>query len=169
MSVRCFPTTNNNHSNFVVLSLGSNLGDREYYLDYAIRHLPVTVHSKSDIIGTEPILKSSADPNWYNLYFLNMVVVGDTCLSVLELLSIIWRIEERCGRKKKDRGLWLPRTIDIDILFWNDSIIKTREITVPHSEILNRPFLLSLLAQTIPDYIHPEVGKNMKELFRLFV
>jgi len=145
--------------NRAILSLGSNLGDRLMNLHTAMKLLTADTGEltiNSSVYETEPWgLKEQPD-------FLNMVVGIETELSPQQLLSEIKYIEDELLREKSIR--WGSRSIDIDILFFNDLVINSDILTIPHPEIANRRFVLVPLAEIFPDLIHPVLKKPVNSL-----
>ena len=143
----------------VYLSLGSNLGDREANLRAAIAQLGtpgVRILRVSSLYETEPM--EVRDQPW----FLNLVVEAETGLFPKQLLARIRKIDLALGRKRvRPKG---PRTIDIDILLYGESIIDTAELTVPHPRMAERRFVLEPLAELAPDLRHPVSRRSMSEL-----
>ena len=147
--------------NKVYLALGSNLGDREAHLTGAMRALvkKMTIGSVSSIYETEPV--GYHNQSW----FLNMVCCGTTHLDPFQLLSLAKEIEKQSGRVASFPDA--PRPIDIDILFYNDQVIKTEALTIPHPRIGERAFVLVPLAEIAPDLIHPVNRRSIRNLLAI--
>ncbi len=139
------------------LSLGSNMGYRQGNLERAIDLLSqrLKVTSVSSIYDTEPV----GDINQPR--FLNLVCQVTTRLAPEALLALAKGIESKLGRTGKSGA---PRPIDIDILFYDDQIVKTPELTIPHPRLARRAFVLIPLAEIAPGFCHPVSGKTVSEL-----
>ena len=133
------------------LSLGTNLGDRQQNLKSALELIGRkvgTVVSASDIIETEPWGFDSPNP------FLNMVVKVETDLKPLEVLDVTQEIERQLGRATKSvNGEYHDRLIDIDILLYDDLVMDTPELTIPHPLMYERKFVMEPLAQIAPELV----------------
>lgn len=144
------------------LSIGSNIGDREGYLDLAIDHLnkePDTkVTAVSDYIETKPWGDVEQDD------FLNGALEIDTLKSPRELLETAMAIEQEAHRERLVH--WGPRTLDVDILFYDDEIIMEDDLKIPHVEIPKREFVLEPLAAIAPYYIHPVFHKSVAAMLK---
>lgn len=131
------------------LSLGTNLGDRPKNLSSAlelIAHDVGTVLAASDVIETEPWGFDSSNR------FLNMVAKVQTRLQPLEVLHTTQQIERKLGRTRKTRnGEYHDRLIDIDILLYDNLVIATPELTIPHPHMYERRFVMEPLAQIAPE------------------
>jgi 2-amino-4-hydroxy-6-hydroxymethyldihydropteridine diphosphokinase len=143
----------------VYLSLGSNLGDRECALRRAMDRLAgadFRIRRVSAIYETEPL--EVRDQPW----FLNLVLEAETELFPKQLLARIRKVELELGRKRlRAKG---PRTIDIDILLYGDSVIETAELVIPHPRLRERRFVLEPLAELAPQLRHPLSGQTIAEL-----
>lgn len=120
------------------ISLGSNLGDRLFYINKAVEMLGRNIKKVSPIIETEPV-----DMDSDNGKFLNAVAEIETELSPVELLDFLEDIERRLGRT--DKGNHRSRTIDLDILSYGDLKIDTPRLKIPHPRLKERDFLCKLL------------------------
>ena len=133
------------------LSLGTNMGDRLKNLSSALEligHEVGTVVSASDIIETEPWGFESSN------MFLNMVAKVETHLQPIEVLHATQKIEHTLGRDKKSvDGEYQNRPIDIDILLYDDLVMNTPELTIPHPLMYQREFVMKPLAQIAPELI----------------
>ncbi|MBN1924935.1 MAG: 2-amino-4-hydroxy-6-hydroxymethyldihydropteridine diphosphokinase [Prolixibacteraceae bacterium] len=145
----------------IYLSLGSNLGDKKKNLSKAIRYINDQVGhitNISAIYTTEPWGFDS------NEYFLNMVVEALTNLSANEILMRLVNIEKKMGRVRDPHAGYVSRTIDVDILFYGNEIIKNQFLTIPHKHICKRKFILQPLSDIAPGFKHPELGKEIQQL-----
>ncbi|MBI4761945.1 MAG: 2-amino-4-hydroxy-6-hydroxymethyldihydropteridine diphosphokinase [Chloroflexota bacterium] len=142
----------------VYLSLGSNLGDRAANLRQAVALLPpqMTVRAKSNIYETPPWGYTEQEA------FLNQAVRAETYLEPEPLLKHIKRLEAALGRTETFR--YGPRLIDIDILFYDNLILNTPLLTIPHPHLHERGFVLVPLMDIAPDHVHPLSGKSVREM-----
>ena len=142
------------------LGLGSNMGERQDYLERALNFLSqrLRIGKVSSIYDTEPV------GNVNQPRFLNMVCQVYTSLPPMALLTLGKGIESKLGRVSGKSNA--PRPIDIDILFYGDHIIETPELVIPHPRLTERAFVLIPLAQIAPDLVHPVNGKTIKELLK---
>lgn len=147
----------------IVLGLGSNLGDRLGYLQWAVRELSEVVSNIrcSSVYESAAMLPEGAPPEWDIAYY-NMAVAGNTTLSPQEMLQAAKAVEQALGRT--DRGRWGPREIDVDVLAYGQQVIEMPELVVPHTGLLQRDFALVPLAEIAPDWVHPVAGRMAKEL-----
>ena len=143
----------------VYLSLGSNLGDRAAHLQRALDELATAgleVARVSPFFRTEP-LDYRPQP-----WFLNGVAEIRTELLPLRLLSTLQRIERKMGRRRTlPKG---PRTIDLDILFYDNAVVRAPALTIPHPRIGERKFVLVPLGELVPDFRHPVTRKTVREM-----
>lgn len=143
----------------VYLGLGSNLGDREGTLRFALERLTAFVRLErvSDLYETEPV--GLADQP----LFLNAACVGQTDLEPLALLHACKELETALGRQPGLR--FGPRLIDIDLLAYDEVVMETPELTLPHPGLLERGFVLAPLMDIARDWQHPVLGRTAKELY----
>lgn len=142
----------------IYLGLGSNLGDRMRNLASAVERLSrkVTIKELSSVCETEPVGYQEQP------LFLNAVLSAATGLGPFELLRFIKGIEGDLGRQASFPNA--PRPIDIDILFYGDLVIQTPTLTIPHSGIAERAFVLVPLVEIVPELVHPLNQKRVSEL-----
>ncbi len=142
----------------IFLALGTNLGNREQNLRQALSRLDPQIKELvvSSIYETEP-WGYTEQPR-----FLNQVVIAETELEPLELLDYLKKIEASLKRIATFRNG--PRTIDLDILFYDDTVINTPELVIPHAEMANRAFVMLPLVEIAPNFIHPVFQQSIKEL-----
>ena len=143
----------------IYLSLGSNIGDREAHLEAALGQLAsndLRILRVSPIYETEP-LELTAQRR-----FLNLVAEAGTSLFPMQLLARVGRIERALGRVRTvPNG---PRTIDIDILLYASSVVRSPTLEIPHPRMAARRFVLAPLADLNPDLRHPVTHRTVKEM-----
>ena len=141
------------------ISIGSNLGDREENCKQALRLLQangILIKKQSRMYETEPWgIKDQPK-------FINMAVEVETDKKPEELLRVLEEIEKEIGRTETVK--WGPRVIDLDILFYDDLILKTPDLEIPHPLLHERGFVLKPLSEIAPDKKHPVTGKTVKEM-----
>jgi len=147
----------------VYLSLGSNLGDRVGYIQQATSLLGanenINIVATSSFYESEPWRMES--DNW----FVNAIVQISTSFSPEELLSECQRIEQQLGRKQKASNEYSDRTIDIDIIFYDNLIVNNANLTIPHKHFHKRAFVLVPMLEIAEDYVHPFFGKTVENLY----
>lgn len=142
------------------VALGSNLGDSKAYLDGAVKALSEAKGCKvtkvADYITTKPYGVTD-QPD-----FLNSVLELETLLAPQDLLELLHDIENQAERKRELR--WGPRTLDLDILLYDDLVLDTPGLVIPHKEMHLRDFVLRPLAQIAPYVRHPLNGQTVEEM-----
>ncbi|MUK88047.1 2-amino-4-hydroxy-6-hydroxymethyldihydropteridine diphosphokinase [Ornithinibacillus sp. L9] len=146
--------------NKAYLALGTNIEPRYEHLKHSLEilgnHKSIKVIKKSSIYQTAPV--GYTDQN----DFLNMVVQIETTLTATELLTNCQRIEQQLGRKREIR--FGPRTIDLDILLYNEENRKSEQLTIPHPRMHERAFVLIPLEEIAPGILLPSRGESVREL-----
>lgn len=142
------------------IALGSNLGDKQAYLDGAVEALKqrsdCRVEKVSSYYVTEPYGGVEQDD------FLNGCLCLKTLLFPQELLDVLHEIEQEAYRERLIH--WGPRTLDLDILFYDDEVLETDDLIIPHIELHKRDFVLQPLKEIAPNKRHPILRKTVAEL-----
>lgn len=142
------------------VALGSNMGDKLMYLENAVKAIENDVNCKllkiSDIIVTEPYGPVEQDD------FLNGCMMIDTLYTPQELLRFLQRLEQEANRVREVH--WGPRTLDLDILLYDDLVTSDDELTIPHPEMHKRAFVLEPLKQIAPNAIHPLLHQRIRDM-----
>lgn len=147
--------------NTAYLLIGGNLGNRKANLENS---RTLIEQQCGRIINSSSVYETAAWGNTNQPSFLNQVFRIETLLSARQLIRKILKIEKTMGRVRQEKlG---PRIIDIDILFFNQEIIKLDFLKIPHPEIQNRRFVLQPLAEFTPELIHPVLKKSIVELLQ---
>lgn len=146
----------------IAIALGSNLGDRHGQLKGAIAALgPAFSNLRvSSFYDTEPVNVPAPQPT-----FLNAAAVGESELPAAAVLDALLAVERQFGRKRPYVGA--PRTIDLDLILYGDSVINAPGLIVPHPRFRERRFVLEPLAEIAADWIDPVTGKTIRELLDL--
>ena len=147
--------------NKLVLGLGSNLGNRYAYIYQAALQIQLVLENKGQLSGiySSPPWGETNQPS-----FLNAAFAIETDKNVEHCFSTIKNIEKELGRIHTKR--WGPRCIDIDILFFNEDILETENLCIPHKNIAERAFVLAPLVDLIPNFEHPITKKTMVQLLQ---
>lgn len=159
MSTKEFGTDRKSEINLIYLSIGSNIGDRTKNLSNSLLEIENEIGNivcKSKIYETEP---------WgykYQDFFLNQVILVETYLIPETLLDTCKLIESKMGRKVNKK--WRERIIDVDILYFNNSIIKKNNLLIPHKFLHDRKFILKPLNDIAPNFLHPKLLKTTSNL-----
>lgn len=146
------------------ISLGSNLGDRTTYLNKAIQsireHPRLTLSRLSHFYETEPITLNGESHNAY----INACAQIKTTFNEVRLFRELEKIEAQHGRTREYR--WAPRTLDLDLLFFDGEIFRSKSLIIPHPEAHRRRFVLEPLAEIAPNLIHPVKGVSISKLLK---
>ena len=148
--------------NIVFLQLGSNLGDRELLLKDAITEIEDRV---GNILECSKVYESTPWRVEGQENYLNQILKVKTILLADDVLLTVLDIENELGRVRIEK--WGQRLIDIDIIFYNDSIIETPDLCVPHKHLHERMFVLTPLHNLAPEMIHPKYNKTIEELLNI--
>lgn len=151
---------NTKGNNTVLLSLGSNLKNREENIKIAIEEIKdfAKIIKQSSIYETAPVGYKNQG------LFLNCALKIETTISPTELIIKLKEIEHKTGRPLGLEAKNRPRIIDIDILFYGDKIINEKNLKIPHPRLHKRNFVLTPLRELAPNKIHPILKKNIKTL-----
>ena len=147
--------------NVTYLCLGGNIGDREKTLKLALFKINEQVgciDAKSSIYETEAWGVDNQQT------YLNQCIKVKTHLNPIELINTLLSIEQRLGRKRVVNEVYEPRTIDIDIIFYNQEIIDSEQLNVPHPRLHLRKFVLIPLNEICSNYLHPLLNKTIFNL-----
>lgn len=145
----------------VYLGIDSNLGDRIGYIQQAVKMLEdsnIKVEESSSFYETEPFGQKNQP------WFINAAIKIKTSLNPLELLKKCQQIEDKLGRVRNIK--WGERVIDIDILLYENEIIETKELSIPHISTYNRSCTLVPLLEIAEDVIHPVLKKTIDEIYQ---
>ena len=146
-------------TNGKILLLGTNLGDRWNNL---IRCREMITKDVGDILKASSIYETAAWGKTDQPSFLNQVLIVETELTPVMLLKTLNAIENKMGRVRKEK--WGERLIDIDILYFDDLLMDTPELKIPHPEIINRRFTLEPLHELVPNLVDPKHGQPIGAL-----
>jgi len=143
----------------VYIQLGSNIGKRKSFIAKSMEQIEKNI---GEIIAESSVFETIPWRNENQNNFLNSVIKIETQFDAFNVLQKSQEIENNLGRVRKEK--WGERTIDIDILFYNNEIINTEELIIPHPLIHKRKFVLTPLSEIAPNYIHPILQKNISDL-----
>jgi len=144
----------------IYLGLGSNIGDRFKYLKFAEKEISKLINTK--VLRSSSIYKTEPWGIKLQNEFLNSVLEIESSYKAEDLLKELKKIEIALGRKKRNK--WSEREIDIDILFYDNLILKNDLINIPHPEIQNRKFVLVPMCELNSGFIHPGLNCTLKSL-----
>ncbi|MDR2118955.1 MAG: 2-amino-4-hydroxy-6-hydroxymethyldihydropteridine diphosphokinase [Tannerellaceae bacterium] len=143
------------------LGAGANLGEKQKHISTALELLAEragTILALSSLYESKPWGFESEND------FLNVALAVETCASPLELLHITQQIEHDMGRREKSHGAYQDRIIDIDILLYENLILHTPQLTLPHPLMHKRSFVILPLAEIAPELVHPVLKQTVREL-----
>lgn len=146
-------------SNTVIILLGSNLGNRQEFMQKAVQQLSTQV---GRIVRSSSYYETKAWGNESQPDFLNQVLVCETNLAAIDVLTHCLAVEKQLGRDRLEK--WGSRTIDIDILYFGNEIIATPDLKIPHPFLHERRFTLVPLVEVLPDFVHPVFNFSSKQL-----
>ena len=145
------------------VALGSNLGDRDAHLAFAIESLDGI--RGVELLECSSVYETTAVGPGEQGAYLNAVVCLETTLGPKALLDEMLAIEEKSGRLRgEDETRWLPRTLDLDLLFFGDRRIDEPGLTVPHPRLAERSFVLVPLSELAPELVHPGLSESVASL-----
>ncbi|MGF6847205.1 2-amino-4-hydroxy-6-hydroxymethyldihydropteridine diphosphokinase [Chitinophaga sp. W3I9] len=147
------------YMNTAILLIGGNLGDRTGNLQKAVQLIAETA---GEVVQTSALYQTAPWGAVDQPDYLNQGVEIRTSLDALTLLHTLLEIERKIGRIRQEK--WGSRVIDIDLIFYNDSIHSLPDLKVPHPRMHLRRFVLAPLMEIIPDYMHPVLHKTVREL-----
>ena len=147
--------------NVTYLCLGGNIGDREKALNLAISKIN---HKVGSITAQSNIYETEAWGVENQQAYLNQCIKVETHYSALELIDELLSIEKELGRERSISETYQPRTIDIDILFYNQEVINQPKLLVPHPRLHLRKFVLTPLKEIASNYLHPLLNKTIFSL-----
>ncbi len=147
--------------NTIYIQLGSNMGERHFYIKESLLQIEKILGT---IIYESKTYESSAWGVTEQRNFLNKVISVKSDFSAKDTLKTLQKIEDKLGRKRTEK--WGERTIDLDILFYNNEIINTKELTIPHPYIQDRRFILMPFAEMNGKFIHPKLKKDIFALLK---
>jgi 2-amino-4-hydroxy-6-hydroxymethyldihydropteridine diphosphokinase len=144
------------------IQLGSNVGDKLAQLQTATQQIAKLV---GIILKTSSVYQTAAWGNTNQDHFYNQIIIIKTTLSSQILLDTLLKIELQQGRIRTEK--YAPRTIDLDILFYDNQIINLPNLQIPHPQISNRKFVLIPLVELVPKKLHPVYKKTMTQLLHV--
>ena len=151
----------------VIIALRANLGVRETYLKHACDEISIRIGgiiACSKFIDTAPLVLPGSDSSSQPRY-LNAVLIAESQKPPEEILKVLLQIEHELGRVRGETDVkWGPRLIDLDLIAVGDLVVESETLTLPHSEMHKRDFVLKPLVEILPEWIHPVFRKKAVEL-----
>ncbi|AUM86988.1 2-amino-4-hydroxy-6-hydroxymethyldihydropteridine diphosphokinase [Clostridium botulinum] len=142
------------------VAFGSNIGEKGNYIRKALEKIE---ERKMKIIKVSPIYETEPYGVLDQDSFLNGIVKIETNLTPEDLIGELLNIEKQLDRVRERR--WGPRTIDLDIIFYDNLIINEKDLVIPHKDMENREFVLKPLCDIDENFIHPVLKKSVRELY----
>ncbi|MBW6514360.1 MAG: 2-amino-4-hydroxy-6-hydroxymethyldihydropteridine diphosphokinase [Candidatus Syntrophosphaera sp.] len=142
------------------LSLGANMYKPRHQVQKAVQLL--SADPKIRVLRKSSLVRTEAYGNEDQPDFRNQVVEIETRYNPQDLLQKLQSLENEMGRIRKEK--WGPRVIDLDILFYEDLVLDSKALTLPHKDLHNRRFILELLEELVPDMVHPNLHKSISQL-----
>lgn len=150
--------------NVAYLCLGGNLGRREENLKAAVLQIN---EQAGKIIRVSKVYETEAWGVSDQPPYLNLCLQLETKLSAFELMKVCLDIEKKSGRRRVESNQYAPRTLDIDILFYNTETITTNDLRIPHPRLHLRKFVLLPLNDIAPDFVHPDLKKTVSQMLNV--
>lgn len=161
-----------------IIALGANLGNRQENFERVVELIGEKVgevSKRSTWIESEPLAPQVSDCSVGAIHespvpapagtYLNGVILVETILQPKEVLDILHEIEAVIGRQREEEmARWQSRIIDLDIIAFDDLVIETEDLTLPHPEMHKREFVLKPMLEVCPKWVHPVMGKGVAEL-----
>lgn len=151
--------------NRAFIALGSNIGDRQAYIGNALKHLGEDGNIRNIRVST--LIETKAYGGVEQEDFLNGVLECETLYSPERLLLRLQEEEQLAQRKREIH--WGPRTLDLDVLFYEDEVWDKAHLTIPHPDMINRDFVLKPMSELAPNFVHPVYRCTMKELLQQYL
>lgn len=148
--------------NIAYLLIGGNLGNREQHLANAVAH--ITRAAGGELLACSALYETAAWGNTDQPAFLNQALQISTRFAAVTLLKKMLAVEQELGRVRAEK--FGPRVIDIDIIFFNEAVIHTKQLVVPHPHMQERRFVLTPLQEIAPDFVHPVLKKTVSALLK---
>ena len=155
--------------NFVIIALGTNLGNRLENLKAGLKLLQknLEVEKCSKIYESDALLPENAPKDW-DISFYNCVFTCQTNLKPLELLELCKQVEKEIGGdREKER--WAPRVLDVDIISYNNEVVEIENLKIPHERMLERSFVVWPLSDILPKWKYPAKGDNYQKPISHFI
>lgn len=143
----------------VYLLLGSNLGDRKQYISEAVRRIAEQI---GNVLNQSSLYETASWGRTDQPDFINQAIRVQTSLSAVQVLNRALAIEAELGRERAEK--WGARVIDIDLLFFGDSVIRKPELTIPHPHLHERAFVLIPMSEIAGQLMHPILNQTIIEL-----